>query len=82
MNTATASNMPASQLRRKPKRLIQRNHKGTDTAAAKKYAPRNWLCEDAGNCKRSCTKNNINVAGMADAMPLSMNTDNKRPKPA
>ena len=82
MNTATASNMPASQQRRSPQRPIARNHSGTETAAAKKYAPKNCPCMDAGNCRRSCTKKSIRVAGTAEAMPLSMNTNNKRRKPA
>ena len=78
-NTAMASTMPSSQLRARPKRGTRRNHSsGTDSAAQTKYMPRNAGAKFDGACNRSCTKKSTSVAGMALAMPFSMNTVRSR----
>ena len=70
--------MPASQLRASPQRATARSHSGIDSAAHKKYVPRN-----SGSCagvarSRSWMKNSTSVAGTALAIPLTMNTASRR----
>ena len=78
-NAAMASAIEQSQACRMPMRAARRTHKGSANAALMKYRARNnplFCCMP----RTSATKNRNKVAGIAEAMPLSANTSNRRRK--